>query len=149
MLVRKTLKNGKTSITSSYFDDVRMLKASLRESMQEDYAANKWRREKARDFSQLKLATVTQCLILAKIGAAELSEFVSDLKPNQVENYKVNYGPWQPYESYEELVAKRNELLDKESLEAADQEELNRVTKEIKTVDEFVERNCRAVVEEA
>lgn len=145
MIVKKTLKNGKCSVTSSYFEDIRLLKASLRESMQDDYVPSKWRREKGRDFSELKLATATQCLILAKRGAEELSDFVANLKQNQYDNYKINYGPWQPYESYETLVGIRDELLAKDKLDADEQKELDRVTKEIKGIDDFVEQNVAAV----
>jgi hypothetical protein len=147
MLVKKTLKNGKCSVTSSHFEDIRVYRQSLAESKQEDYVPKKWRKAPPRDFSEAEAATVTQCLLHAKMAAQELSQFVECLKPNQLENYKINYGCLRDYESYEDLVAIRDELEAKENLEEAEQEELQRVTKEIKSYDDFVTANMEAMAQ--
>lgn len=145
MLVKKTLKNGKVSVTSSHFEDIRIFRASLSEAKQEDYVPKKWRRTQSRDFSAIELATTVQCIQHAKLAAQELSQFVENLKPSQLENYKINYGCLRDYESYEDLVKIRDELEAKETLEETEQEELQRVTKEIKSIDDFVNANVEAI----
>lgn len=151
-IVRNSLKNGKVSVTSSYFEDARLVKASLRDSLQSDYVPSKWRREKGRDFSQLKLATAAQFIYLNRLGVMELSEFVDNLKPSQYENYKINYGPWKEYESYEDLEKKREELLEIKGYRALEEDEnteLERVTKEIADIDKFVEENTARALDES
>ena len=145
MIVKKTLKNGKVSVTSSHFEDIRVYRSSLSEAKQEDYVPRKWRKTQPRDFSAAEVATTVQCIQHAKLAAQELSQFVENLKPNQLENYKINYGCLREYEGYEDLVKIRDELEAKETLEEAEQEELQRVTDEIKSIDDFVNANVEAV----
>lgn len=143
MLVKKSLRNGKTSVTSSYFDDMRLVKQSLYESKKDDYVSAKWRREKGRDFRELELQTAIMAITLAKKGAAEVSEFADSLKPAQYEQYVLNYGPWKDYESYDSLEKTRDELLEKKkhaALDEEDEKELDRVTAEIKDIDSFVKQ---------
>lgn len=151
MLVKKNLRNGKVSVTSSYFEDIRMVKQSLFESKKDDYVPGKWRREKGRDFSELEVQTVLMTFQLAKKGLAEINDFVEDLKPSQYDKFVINYGPWKNYESYETLEKIRDELLEKgkyNPLEEEDAKELERVQKELKDIDDFVERNLVAAVTE-
>lgn len=142
MIIRKQLKSGKVSITSSYFDDARLIKASLRDSMQEDYVPAKWRNGAGRDFSELKLATAVQFIILSKQGAEEIKKYLEPMNTEQFKNLKVNWGPWVDYESYDDLVAIRDGLLQKQSpiytLTAEESKELDRVNNEIRKIDDFV-----------
>lgn len=144
MLEQKTLKNGKLAVTSTFFEDARLVKASLRESMQDDYVSSKWRRDKGRDFSELQLATVVQSMLLAKQGFAELQKFSESHRNSaQAEKYKINYGPWKDYESYESLIKTRDELeakKEKQSLETDELTELSRVGNKIKEIDDFAEK---------
>lgn len=145
MIIKKQLKNGKVSVTSSHFADMGVYRQSLAESMQEDYVPMKWRKTAGRDFSELKRQTTIQCLILAKQGSAELSDFVNNLKDNQLEHYVINWGPWKPYESYEDLCKKRDEFAMMSHLNEEDQAEFDRVVKEIKSIDDFVDSNMEAM----
>lgn len=144
MIVKKVLKNGKVSVTSSYFDDLRVYKMSLSDSKQSDYVSKKWRRSEARDFSEIEFATTLECLRLAKYGCVELRNFVNNLNVNQLANYKINFGPCKNYESYEDLMKIKNELEAQSELSEKDQKELNRVTNEIQSIDTFVENQVNA-----
>lgn len=150
MIIRKTLKNGKVAISSSHLEDIRTYRMSLNESKKDDYVSAKWRREKGRDFSDLELATTVQCLIQAKLAAAEIRDYLNNLKPAQLENIKVNWGPLRTYESYETLCEIRDNISAKGNyaeLESEDQKELDRVTKEIADIDRFVETQMEAVAD--
>lgn len=144
MLIKKKLKNGKTSVTSSYFEDARLVKQSLSESKQDDYVSKKWRKEAPRDFKEIEWQTAIMVIQLVKQGAREVSTFASLLADNQIGNYVLNYGPLKDYESYDELVAKRDSLkgkiLDKEMTK-----ELERVNREIKAIDDFAAQNLERV----
>ena len=140
-IITKTMKNGKISVTSDHFENIRIYRQSLSESIQEDYIPAKWRKEAGRDFSDLKLKTTVQCLIEAKRGAAEMSGFIDGLKPGQYDKYKFNWGPLVDYESYDTLCAIRDELLEANKTRLLDEDEtkeLERVQKEIKDIDDFV-----------
>lgn len=147
MIVKKIRKNGKVSITSSYFDDIRTYRMSLSDSKQSDYVSKKWRREKGRDFKEIELATAIQCLILAKLGIADICEFQKNLRDDQFENYIFNYGPCKEYTSYEDLCARKDELEAEDSLSAKELTELEHVKAEIADIDRFVETNCQVISE--
>lgn len=152
MITRKTLKNGKIAISSSHLEDIRTYRMSLNESKKDDYVSLKWRREKGRDFSELELATTVQCLIHAKLAVAEIRDYLNNLKPAQLENIKVNWGPLRTYESYETLCEIRDNISAKGNyadLEPEDQKELDRVTKEIADIDRFVEKQVENVTQVA
>lgn len=152
MITRKTLKNGKIAISSSHLEDIRTYRMSLNESKKDDYVSSKWRREKGRDFSELELATTVQCLIHAKLAAAEIGDYLSSLKPAQLENVKVNWGPLKDYESYETLCEIRDKITARgqyAELDPEDQKELDRVTKEIADIDQFVEKQMKNVTQVA
>lgn len=147
MIIKKTLKNGKTSITSSYFEDMRIYKMSLTDSKQSDYVSRKWRNDKARDFSELNFVTTIECMKLAKLGCTELRNFVNNLNVNQLENIKLNFGPCKDYESYETLTKIKETLEAKEDLTEKEKKELTRVTNEINDIDRFVEKQLELVKE--
>ena len=152
MITRKILKNGKIAISSSHLEDLRTYRMSLNESKKDDYVSSKWRRDKGRDFSELELATATQCLIQAKLAAAEIGDYLSSLKPAQLENVKVNWGPLKDYESYETLCEIRDKITARgqyAELDPEDQKELDRVTKEIADIDQFVEKQMGNVTQVA
>ena len=94
-LIYKQRKNY-TEVTSSYFEDYRMIKKGMSE-----IKADKWTNKTEYpnfDFGKLELANVVQLIILAKNGARELSAFADSLQPSQYDKYKLNYGPWKDYE---------------------------------------------------
>lgn len=138
MIVKKTLKNGKTAVTSSYFEDMRLYRQSLSESKSEDYVAAKWRREKGRDFSELELQTAIQVIKLGKMAVSEISSFRENLRPGQLDNYKFNFGPMEDYESYESLCEQRDAL-------EPGSEEYERVCNKIANIDNFVATNIEAL----
>lgn len=138
MIVKKQLKNGKISVTSSFFDDLQLYRASLTESKQSDFVSKKWRRDKARDFSDLEYHTAIECLKLARYGCLEIAEFAGSLTAKQLEAYTFRYGPCRPYESYEDLLNIKHELESKENLSTKEANELVRVTNAITEIDNFV-----------
>lgn len=141
MIEIKNLKNGKKKVTSSYFSDIKTYRASLADSKKEDFEYWKWRKDKPRDFSQIELATAIECLKAAKMGCAELSDYVKNLKDPHLENYKLDWGPMEEYESYDDLCKIRDEINAKSSFEKTEEDikELERVEREIKHIDDFVE----------
>lgn len=94
-LIYKQRKNY-TEVTSSYFEDYRMIKKGMAE-VKADKFTNKVEYPNF-DFGKLEMANVVQMIMLAKYGARELSAFVESLAPAQYDKYKINYGPWQEYE---------------------------------------------------
>lgn len=152
-IVRKTLKNGKYSITSTCFDDIRTYRMSLSESKQDDYVSAKWRRNAGRDFSQIEFETVKQCMLLAKKGCNEISEYVKQLKNNEVANYQIAWGPCKDYISYDDLIEERDALEAKraegaEAFTADDFKRLDHVNAEIDSFDRHLEVSRAAVLEE-
>lgn len=145
MIIKKQLKNGKVSVTSSYFQDCSLVKESLRDSKKEDYEYWKWRKDKPRDFTELELKTAVEAMKYARYGCIEMKEFMNTLHPSSFSNYKFNFGPCKDYESYEDLVKIKNELEAKENLEKEEVIELERVTNEIKDIDKLVEYNLQNI----
>lgn len=93
-LIFKPRKNF-TEVTSSYFEDFKMIKKSMSE-----VRADKWINKKEYpnfDFGALARANAVQLITLARYGAFEVSQFVESLKDNQLSKYKLNYGPWKDW----------------------------------------------------
>ena len=84
-LVFKNYKNGKKSVTSSYFSDIAEIRRSKSET---DYQGLK--KDKV-DLSELKVAFAVMELTLWKKGCRELSEYVEKLNPKQLEGLTVKY----------------------------------------------------------
>lgn len=149
MIKVKNLKNGKKKVTSSYWDDIKTYRASLADSKKEDFEYWKWRKDKPRDFSQIELATVVECMKTARLGCSELSDYIKNLKDPHLENYKFDWGPMEEYESYDDLCSIRDEINAKSPIERTkdDISELERVEKEIKSIDDFVEKQLESVAE--
>jgi hypothetical protein len=87
-----TQRKDYTIVSSSYFDDYKMIKEGMRE-----LKADKWVNKKECpdfDFAKLELANVVQLFILAKNGAREVSAFADSLPTQQLDKYRFNYGPW-------------------------------------------------------
>lgn len=147
MIIKKQLKNGKISVTSSYFQDCSMIKESLRDSKKDDYESWKWRKDKPRDFSELELKTAVETMKYAKYGCIEMREFMNTIHPNSFSNYKFNFGPCKDYESYDDLVCIKNELEAKDHLEKDEIKKLEKVTNEIKDIDNFVQVNLKKLTE--
>lgn len=93
-LIFKPKKNF-TEVTSSYFEDFKMIKQSITEVKSE-----KWINKKecpGFDFKSLDRANAVQLITLAKYGAFEVSRFAESLNDNQLSKYKLNYGPWKDW----------------------------------------------------
>ena len=93
-LIFKSKKNF-TEVTSSYFEDFKMIKQSIAE-----VKAEKWINKKecpGFDFDSLDRANAVQLITLAKYGAWEVSQFAESLNDNQLSKYKLNYGPWKDW----------------------------------------------------
>jgi acyl-CoA hydrolase len=85
MIQTKTTKTQKV-ITSSYFDDIKLLRSSKRET---DY--REMYRESQFDANKLKVAYVVHELLLFKMGCRELSDHVSKLTNEQLKGLTTNY----------------------------------------------------------
>lgn len=93
-LIFKPRKNF-TEVTSSYFEDFKMIKQSMTE-----VKAEKWINKKecpSFNFEALDRANVVQLITLARYGAFEVSQFAESLNDNQLGKYKLNYGPWKDW----------------------------------------------------
>ena len=100
-LIFKPRKNF-TEVTSSYFEDFKMIKQSIAE-----VKAEKWINKKECpdfNFEALDRANAVQLITLAKYGAFEVSQFAESLNDNQLSKYKLSYGPWKDWSSDEDSV---------------------------------------------
>lgn len=105
-LVFKHRKNF-TEVTSSYFEDYRMIRKSMSE-----VKAEKWINKKecpGFDFDALDRANAVQLITLARYGAFEVSQFAESLSNNQLDKYKLNYGPWKDWDPEKEPEEKEGE----------------------------------------
>ncbi|MCF0126072.1 MAG: hypothetical protein HUJ68_10040 [Clostridia bacterium] len=85
-------KKNYTVVTSSYFDDIKLIKQSLSETFKDIHKNTK--EYPGFDFNDLQLRSTVEILILANQGAREVSDFFRNLKDNQLSKYKSDYGPW-------------------------------------------------------
>lgn len=86
--VKRTKKNGVKVITSSYFDDVKMLRESMRDS-----GISQMRHDKEChfDISRLMVESAAKQIALWKQGCYELSQYVQNMKEPQWKNYETEY----------------------------------------------------------
>lgn len=86
--IKRTKKNGIKVVTSSYFDDVRMLRESIKDS-----GISQMRHDKNCHFDVEALmgASAAQQILLWKRGCYELSNYVESMKPEQWKNYETLY----------------------------------------------------------
>jgi hypothetical protein len=93
-------KKNFTEVTSSYFEDFKLIKQSMTE-----VKADKWINKQEYpnfDFGALARANAVQLITLARYGAFEVSQLAESLNNNQLSNYKLNYGPWKDCEPNKE-----------------------------------------------
>lgn len=157
MITKRTRgkKNPVTVVSSSYFDDIKMIDEGMRETKAANYIP-RWERSKGnqmRNLGELELANVVLKIQLAKKGMREVADFAEKIPDSKLKEYEFNYGPCIEAVSYEDLLARKAELTDelaaaKDAEEkVAIREDLEAVEKEIKSFDDFVERNMAAVAE--
>lgn len=157
MITKRTRgkKNPVTVVSSSYFDDIKMIDESMRETKAANYIP-RWERSKGnqmRNLGELELANVVLKIQLAKKGMREVADFAEKIPDAKLKEYELNYGPCIEAVSYEDLLARKAELTDelaaaKDAEEkVAIREDLEAVEKEIKSFDDFVVRNMAAVAE--
>jgi hypothetical protein len=104
---QRTTKSGvKTRVTSTYFDDVRMIRQSKMDSKQSIYdlrkEAAKERTTVQFDVGGLQVAWAAQELKLWRMGCRELSEWARTQSPNALDGVTTVYMG----EDWEELLAK-------------------------------------------
>lgn len=144
MVQIRDLKNGKKVISSSCWKDIKTYTSSLKDAKTSDWEGTKgwkWRSTDRKDFSEVELATAIETLKLAKQGAAEVSQFVKELSPEQLKSYaKADYGPLKEYESYEDMIEKKNTLESLRNKSEEDLKEIDRLNTEINEIDNFCEK---------
>ena len=86
--VKRTKKNGVHVLTSSYFDDVKMLRESLKDS---NVSAMRRDKNSTFDVSRLILSSVAKQIELWRCGCIELSRHVENMTPNQRKVYETEY----------------------------------------------------------
>lgn len=86
--IKRTKKNGVKVVTSSYFDDVRMLRESMKDS-----GISQMRHDKEChfDIGALMNSSIAQQISLWQQGCRELSHYVENMKPEQWKNYEILY----------------------------------------------------------
>lgn len=157
MITKKTRgkKNPVTVISSSYFDDIKMIDEGMRETKAANYIP-RWERSKVnqvRNLRELELANVVLKIQLAKKGVREVADFAEKIPNAKIKEYEFNYGPCIEAVSYEDLLSRKAKLTNELTIakdaeeKIAIREDLEAVEKEIKSFDDFVERNVSAVAE--
>lgn len=81
-------KNGVKVVTSTYFDDIRTLNESMRDT---DFQGMKHDKSCTFDTNALKLAVAVKKITLWRQGCAELSNFAENLKEGQLSHYETQY----------------------------------------------------------
>lgn len=140
MITRKTLRNGKTQISSSYFEDMVMFKKMAGDP---EFKAMRWDKQ-TKDYyhrvaPELKAHAAVQTILCWKMGCQELSTFVSQLTDAQLENYVTKY-VGEDYIPYNKLVEMAND-------ESLSEEERADYQKQVDEYDSFVKRNVEAIAE--
>ena len=75
-------------LTSTYFDDVKMLRESLKDS---NVSAMRHNKNSCFDVSRLILSSVAKQIELWRYGCIELSKYVENMTPNQIKVYETDY----------------------------------------------------------
>lgn len=133
----KTLKNGKKQISSTWFDTIKLYKDTVDDTYRT--TSYKERHTTLRStIEEIKLKAVVQQLIAARNGCWEVAEYVRQYKGDASEIVP-NYGPAQPYESYDDLKKELNELEALPEKSARDLSRIDAISKEIKDIDDFVD----------
>lgn len=115
MITKKTMRNGKVKVSSSYFEGIQMLKDSMKDLYQETYKP-KWEvtvrnPRETKLIQETKFQSTIQKLIWAKMGVAEVSAYAEQIPVEKWDNYIFDYGPAKPMEpSYDEIVVRIAEL---------------------------------------
>lgn len=95
----RTKKNGVKVITSSYFNDMKMLRESMRDT---DFMGMRYDKTCNFDTGKLKLANAVTQITLWKQGCHELSEYVEKMSAKVAEQYEtLYYGEDMPEEPVE------------------------------------------------
>ena len=84
-LITKTFKNGKRTVTSSYFQDIVMLRKAKQET---DYRGLK---DAKFDLAALRNGWAVTEIMLWKKGCRELTAYAESLKPAQLEGLTLKY----------------------------------------------------------
>src|SRR5574344_7535 len=95
-LVYKTGKNGKKTVTSSYFEDAQLLKSSMADTSKDYRSLVKEMPDF--DIGKLQLTSAAKIISLWRQGCSELSEYASSLNAKQCEGVTTHYMglDWKP-----------------------------------------------------
>lgn len=137
MVVAKNTRGKKRKITSTLFNDIKLYKDSIADL----YTTTSYRerhtsmREK---IGEIKLRAVVQEMLLSKLGCYEVSEYIKQYK-GDLKDIVPDYGPAQPYESYDDMT-KELEKLNAVTIKTDDDlARIDELQKEIKDIDDFCE----------
>jgi len=85
-MIRETKRGSKTHVTSTFFDDLRLLQKSEIETDYRDLHRNS-----LFNTEKLKLSYVVQKMVLFKQGCRELTAWVQQRSVEQLKNVTTNY----------------------------------------------------------
>lgn len=88
MITIKTLKSGKKKISSSYFDDVKMLKKSLSET---DFRGMRAEKGNIFDLETFSMENAIMQIMTWEKGCREVTNYVKDLNANQAADIETVY----------------------------------------------------------
>lgn len=115
MITKKTMRNGKVKVSSSYFEGMQLLKDSMKDLYQETYKP-KWEvtvrnPRETKLIQESKMQSTIQRLIWARMGTAEVAAYAEQIPVEKWDNYIFDYGPMRDAgPNYDEIVARIEEL---------------------------------------
>lgn len=151
MITVRTRKNGKKVISSDYFDTVRLYRESMKDSFESlGTGAARYHRKSSEVawVRNVQLSAVTQQMIAARMGVAEVAEYARQYK-GDLNEIILDYGPAEPSEDYDDM---KKELEELELVQNKDEKQLARVdelTNKIADFDSFIEHELEKCAMEA
>lgn len=151
MITVRTKKNGKKVISSDYFDTVRLYRESMKDSFESlGTGAARYHRKSSEVawVRNVQLSAVTQQMIAARLGVAEVADYARQYK-GDLNEIILDYGPAEPSDDYDDM---KNELEELELIQDKNEKQLARIdelTGKIADIDAFVEHELEKCAMEA
>lgn len=151
MITVRTRKNGKKVVSSDYFDTVRLYRESMKDSFESlGTGAARYHRKSSEVawVRNVQLSAVTQQMIAARLGVAEVAEYARQYK-GDLNEIILDYGPAEPSDDYDDM---KNELEELELIQDKNEKQLARIdelTGKIADIDAFVEHELEKCAMEA
>lgn len=151
MITVRTKKNGKKVISSDYFDTVRLYRESMKDSFESlGTGAARYHRKSSEVawVRNVQLSAVTQQMIAAHLGVAEVADYARQYK-GDLNEIILDYGPAEPSDDYDDM---KNELEELELIQDKNEKQLARIdelTGKIADIDAFVEHELEKCAMEA